>query len=505
MSKTKKKVPGWLVVVAVVALILMLRDKANQELPSGDNALDEGKQTVTQSERDKILAAVPEHLHSNYFLVDKSAGCCKTLSGRVAVMVVLVSDSVSTWDETSVSTLKEEFNTYAQDIMAEAASYNTEVSFSFHYYHTKLTGDVASGDYSNDWQDPALSGAGLPALSKMHTYATERNNAKEAPVVFAFNKKGRSYASSGKNEFMVLYSDKGDNTFQHELSHLFGANDFYYPDKVMELATTHLAESVMNSGAVADSLTAYVIGWTDTLSDGAKAFLEQTNDITAEYMSAEHDKQAFTGNGTKVFSNGTYIGDMVRGVRHGTGTMTYNNGGWYTGQWSNGNRTGIGSGKIVYDDGDVYEGEFLDGKRHGKGTYTYNNGSVYTGGWENGKKAGNGSGKEYYENGSYEGQFYNGKRHGQGTYTYNNGSVYTGGWANGEKSGAGTCKEYYDNGYYEGQLYNGKRHGQGTYVWNSGDRYSGQWTDGKRTGYGTYTWPDGRSKTGSWQDGKFIG
>lgn len=483
MSRTKKKIPGWLVVIAVIALILALRNNADQEVPAGNTPNSEGSdnQTVTQSEKDRILAAVPEQLRDNYFLQDKVSGCCKSLSGKVAVTVVLVSDSVSTWDEESVIALKADFNTYAQDIISEAAVYHTEVSFSFSYHHAKLTGDIASGDYSNDWQEPALTAAGLPELSKLHDHIVALYDAKEAPVAFAFNKQGRSYASLGRSEFMVLYSDRGENTFQHELSHIFGANDFYYPDHVMQLATTHLNESVMNSGDIADPLTAYLIGWTDTLSAGATAFLEQTNEITAEYMTAEHDKQSFTGNGTKVFSNGTYTGDMVRGVRHGTGTMVYNDGGWYTGGWSNGNRSGKGTGKTIFDDGDVYEGEFLNGKRHGYGTYTFNTGSSYTGSWENGE------------------------RHGTGTYTHSDGSVYTGGWANGEKSGAGTGKEYYDNGYYEGQFYNGKRHGQGTYVWNSGDKYSGQWTDGKRTGYGTYTWPDGSSRSGNWQDGEYIG
>jgi len=481
----RKNSPAWIVIVLALAVFGVLLNRRSTEpkppLNTGSNVTTSNEETISVKAAEKVLAAVPEQLRSNYFLSYKGIGCCKTLTGKMAVTVVMISDSVSTWDDASVSKLQSALNTYTQDVLAEAKTYNAELSFAYKYYKATLTGDVCSGDYSHDWQDPALKSAGLPELAEMHAYVTEHQNAKEAPVLFAFNKPGRAYAQSGSNEFLVLFSDDDFDSFQHELSHIFGAKDFYYPAEVKTLASSCFKDSVMNSGETADPLTAYLIGWTDTLSDDALGFLKETNTISKEYMEEQRDIESLTGNGTKVFSYGTYTGDMIRGRCHGKGTMQYNNGGWYTGDWSNGSWSGTGSGKYIYDDGSSYEGTFKDGKRDGNGTYTYASGSVYTGSWSEDEK--NGTGKMQYPNGGW----------------------YEGTWSNGEKTGTATGKEIYDNGSYEGAFLNGKRHGQGTYTWSNGDKYSGQWSNGSRTGYGTYTWANGSSKTGTWQDGKFIG
>lgn len=509
-NKTNKK-SGWIFVIIIVVIIAALSNLDSLKTEFGGNpgyigggTFDPEKGASSANETPANLTAVPEQLRSNYFLTYKEIGCCKTMTGKIAVSVVMISDSVSTWDDASASKLQTALDAYAKDIQSEAADYNAELSFTYNYYKANLTGDVCSGEYAYDWQDPALKSAGLPELSKMHGYVTELNEAKEAPVVFAFNKEGRAYAHVGNDEFLVLFAEDDFDGFQHELSHIFGAKDFYYPTEVKALASECFSGSIMNSGETADPLTAYLIGWADTLSQSAVGFLEDTNSISKEYMDQQHKNESLTGYGTKTFTNGTYTGDMIRGRCHGTGTMDYNNGGWYTGTWANGKWWGSGSGKYIYDDGSVYEGTFKDGERHGSGTYTFASGSVYTGSWSEGKMHGNG--KYIYADGSvYEGAFKNGECHGNGTYTYDNGSVYTGGWANGEKSGSGTGKEIYDNGSYEGAFLNGKRHGQGTYIWSNGDKYTGQWSNGTRTGYGTYTWANGNSKTGTWQDGKFIG
>ena len=300
--------------------------------------------------------------------------------------------------------------------------------------------------------------------------------------MFVLNKTGRASASISNVEWITMFHKSGYNGFQHELLHVFGAKDFYYPKEVEQWATKHFPESIMNSSdEEVDTLTAYLVGWTDTVADNAIAFLKDSIAITESYMQEQNAMELFTGNGTKEFSNGTYTGDLVRGYRHGTGTMQYDDGGWYTGQWDNGQKVGVGVGKIVYSNGSVYEGEFLDGQCHGTGKITYSTSAVYEGG------------------------FKNGELHGQGTYSNANGATYSGGWDSGEKSGKGIGKEFYDNGYYDGEFYDGKRHGQGTYVWSSGSQYTGQWVDGERTGYGTYTWPDGKTKSGNWNAGEFVG
>ncbi len=497
--------------LAVLALLAIIVNKINEDKTDTDTGSNNGNvggstNTSVQQSRpdDKVLAAVPAELRDNFFLGQKEMGCCKTLSGNVAVTVVMVSDSVGQWDAESEANLKTALKSAGQDIIADAAACNTELSLSFHYYNAAMTGDVCNGKNNDGWQDDALQKAGLPPLDDLHNYLIEKYDSKEAPVVFVFNKTGRSFARSGKNEYFILYAEKNFKAFQHELSHVFGAKDYYYPEAVKTLASKLFTDSIMSDGETVDSFTAYLIGWSNTISVETLQFLMSTKEITAEQMKEANEDELFTGYGTKEMNAGTYTGDLLRGECHGSGTMQYDNGGWYSGGWSHGAMSGNGTGKLVYDNG-VYEGEFLDGKRHGQGTYTYANGGWYKGQWKEGSQSGYGTGKSVYDNGVYEGEFYNGKRHGQGTYTWSNGGWITGNWSNGEQVGAGRGKKIHDNGVYEGEFYNGNRHGQGTYAWSNGNKYTGQWANGEMSGYGTYTYANGKVRTGNWSNGKFVG
>lgn len=534
-NKEHKWFPLLLAALVVLAIITNKMNNDTDDSAGTGNNSGGGSSNINigaQQNRpdDDVLAAVPEELRDNYFLERKEKGCCKTLSGDVAVSVIMVSDSVGQWDAEATANLKTALEAHGQDIIAEAATHQVELSFRFHYYSAAMTGDICGGENTNDWQEGVLESAGLPALSELHNYLTKKYDSKEAPVVFVFNKSGRAFAVTGNSEHLVLFARNDFDAFQHELSHIFGAKDFYYPEEVKTLATATFPDSIMHTGETVDPLTAYLIGWTDTVSDSALQFLRDTNDISAEDVREEQKNQLVTGYGTRKYETGTYTGDLVRGERHGTGKMLYDNGGWYEGQWNYGAMSGSGTGKLIYNDGAAsYEGEFKDGKRHGQGTYTYSNGAVYkgawangvkhgtgtmyyssggwyTGGWENDERVGAGQGKEIYNNGGvYEGEFYNGKRHGQGTYTYPDGGWVKGTWSNGSQTGAGYGKHYYDNGSYEGEFYDGSRHGQGTYMWSNGDKYTGQWANGGMSGYGTYTYANGTVKTGTWDNSKFVG
>ena len=72
------------------------------------------------------------------------------------------------------------------------------------------------------------------------------------------------------------------HTFIHELLHLFGAADFYYPCAIKTAAQKWLPDSVMNSGngIAIDDLTRVLIGWDSTLTESAEQFLKATSSIT---------------------------------------------------------------------------------------------------------------------------------------------------------------------------------------------------------------------------------
>lgn len=176
---------------------------------------------------------------------------------------------------------------------------------------------------------------------------------------------------------------------------------------------------------------------------------------------------------TKVYSTGTYVGEMKDGKLDGHGKMTWTNGNIYEGEWKDSAYNG--QGKLTYPDGTVHEGEFKDGRGNGQGKVTYTNGNVDEGEYKDGnlisgKKTLNlGNGVYIYESNN----FINGKMNGQSTRTiyFSNGDVYilSGVYANDELTQGKLDYSWGDNTtatkyVYEGGLENGSPNGQGTYT-----------------------------------------
>lgn len=103
-----------------------------------------------------------------------------------------------------------------------------------------------------------------------------------------------------------------------------------------------------------------------------------------------------------------------------------------------------------YKNGDVYVGEIVKGLPEGKGTMTYANGDVYTGNWYKGDPDGQGT-MTYVDNSTYSGHWREGKRQGMGTFKYQNGDVFTGKWQSNERS-EGTLTIAGTNCVYEGSF-----------------------------------------------------
>ena len=73
-------------------------------------------------------------------------------------------------------------------------------------------------------------------------------------------------------------------SIMHEALHQFGAKDFYYPQSLKILAETFFGESIMlaHSCDKIDPLTAYLIGWTNSVDFSTEAFLRTTSSYTQE-------------------------------------------------------------------------------------------------------------------------------------------------------------------------------------------------------------------------------
>jgi len=104
--------------------------------------------------------------------------------------------------------------------------------------------------------------------------------------------------------------------------------------------------------------------------------------------------QCVSGNCTEGYgmykfeAGGYYEGDWIQGERSGYGFCEYANGETYEGHWEKNNRHGFGS--LVMKDGSIYSGFFKDNQTHYWGSYFWTNGDYYIGLFKNGNRANNG-------------------------------------------------------------------------------------------------------------------
>ncbi len=493
---------------------------------------------------------IPDELEKHVYLENVNNGRCKTLVGNVNVTVLIASDSETSWDGETRSALISSLAEQEKRLESDAAGYGKELDVTFSFIDVKIEGKTAVTTF-NLWEDEIIKAAGFTSKSSAQKELDEQNDADSNPIVIALNRAGRAYArqqtSERNTEMLVLYSS--DMTaFRHELYHLYGAEDFYYPKEVKELAAEKLPESIMNSGSETDALTAFIIGWDDEMDENAYEFLKGTSHLTAAYLKEENAKEMFTGTVTDhMLSYGVYTGYLEHGVPNGYGKLIYTEGGSYEGYLINGSFHGEGT--RIWENGDSYSGGWNMGNFNGKGTYTWASGDKYTGDWVNGVRTGKGT-HTWASGSSYTGDFVDDKRTGYGTYKWTDGASYTGyfidgvrtgngkmiwadgtryegGFANNEFEGQGTytspnglkyvgafktgkyhgyAKVNYANGaVYEGYFANGYREGQGTMIYDGGSSYTGSWKADLWHGKGRYTYANGAYYEGDFLNHKFHG
>ena len=461
--------------------------------------------------------------NENPFLSFVDSGACRTLSGDVVVTAVFVEDTESTWSDEEMANMKSVLAEGAENVLAHAEDYEVELSIDFIYHKVSLD---TNAEWKGEWHQDVLKRLGFPIPPLASMQIASEHEAKEAPIVFLLNKNDRSYAIQRRavyTEYFVMYQGSA-STFAHELYHLFGAEDYYYPDTVKNAADQYLPDSIMNSGSKVDSFTAYAIGWTDELDENADLFLKTVEDINERERARDHAIETVTGFATRSNQHGTYTGEWLHGLHHGYGTLNYEDGSTYAGNWNKGYYHGYGvrtyadgssyegywinsayhgDGYRVYPDGATYDGEWLNGLQNGYGTITYADGSTYTGNWDKGYYYGYGV-RTYADGSSYEGYWINSAYHGDGYRVHPDGATYKGAFEDGRHHGYGIC-HFADGGTYDGEWVNGAFQGSGTYTFKNGITYTGEWLNGKYHGYGVYTFEDGGTYEGGFQNSKCHG
>ena len=200
--------------------------------------------------------------------------------------------------------------------------------------------------------------------------------------------------------------------------------------------------------------------------------------------SNHYEKFSYRVPACKYYLNGYFEGDLVNSIRHGYGTVKYENGHNYNGEWKNDQRNGRGI-EIFSDEG-LYKGDYKDDVPDGFGQYTWANGDYYEGSFVKGCKCGKGKFSSI-EGDTYSGNWNQDCFHGWGKLIWSNGDWYEGDWVHGMRSGQGM--EYFSEfkDFYIGEFNNGKFNGIGKYIYGNGSEYIGNFKDGLKDGTGKVT------------------
>lgn len=379
-------------------------------------------------------------------------GSCRELTGDVAIQVVFVDGDEGAWNEKNMAEYKKAMGQAYDQLTRWGRDYGQEVRISLRYAHTAESMDLDFLD-SDAWADHVLNNADLPARGDDSVYMQEC-----MPIIFLLNEGGRAYAcanaSETYNDYLICFNNSTVSSFSHELLHLYGAVDYYYPLAYQEAAQKYFPQSIMfttEEHKEFDGLTAYIIGWTDTLDENARAFLADTRHIRKEDLENAQEETLFTGYATQVKEYYTYTGEWVMGAWEGNGILEWTNGARYEGEFSGGLRHG--RGVMTLSNGETYIGEYREDRKHGQGVETWADLSVYTGAYEQDM------------------------RHGYGTQVWADGTVYRGDWLNGQMTGQGTYL-WPDGSYYHGGMVNGGLNGYGIFVDAAGNLYRGNWVNG---------------------------
>ena len=477
---------------------------------------------MTEAER---FPGLPPALRYHPLMRSRKTGTCAVMKGTILLTFLFTDIPGCVWSAADRKAAAEAFTKSLQPLLRDSRNYGVPLKIKTQFLTSRVGQGVTMSNHG-PWVEKALKAAGLPSTKEVQRHLAKATGADSAAVCFCVNGPGRSFAVSGASEYIVLYES---NALFHEFCHLYGASDFYYPEKLAQLTQRVYPNSIMLSSSFenprVDGITAYLIGWTDALPRREQDFLRELEAIPLSHFTEEREKEYTTGDVANFRTrHGVYTGHMVDGVPHGKGKYHYDSGVFYEGEFQSGwyhgqglfmdkekNRTiGTyvkgkleGEAKIIFANGDRFQGMFRRDVREGFGTMMWTSGDRYSGEYQNGTRTGYGT-YSFPSGDRYEGQFLDGQLHGKGELRYANGNCYVGEFRKDAKWGKGTMT-WSDGSCYIGEFVNDQRSGEGTYYFPNKSTYVGQFLDGRKHGYGTYTFPDGSKKTGRWDKDKFIG
>lgn len=242
---------------------------------------------VSYMSSDEIQSKYKDHVFLRY----KNKGVAQALKGKVDVIVFFVNDKEGKWTPFSIEQAMKRYDSAMRILNAHAVCRGVDLNLSCVFKELTLS-MVCSRNNSSEWQKAIAGLYNKKKMSDYQNYYKKKHACDEAVVMFSFCKDFRCFASHSEkkstynDEYSAIDYDAKEDDIIHELLHQFGAVDFYYPVQVKNLLLLLNYKSVMceNSFLYIDSLTSYIIGWTDCITEKAAKVLENTKHFTPEMI-----------------------------------------------------------------------------------------------------------------------------------------------------------------------------------------------------------------------------
>ncbi len=225
-------------------------------------------------------------IEGNFYLAGRGVGACRALVGTVDLLTVFLKRSPDDWSATAKERYFAAVSQAADLLMREAKRYGAPLTVRRLHLETTVPETAKPTDGYALVKD-FFHAETVDALKERYKSKT---GASETPILLALRGKGRSFAYKKNSvehhstqEISVLFFEESVDTARasrviaHELLHQFGAVDYYFPQRVKETAEKYIVDSIMGVGKpIVDDLTAYLIGWKDTVSASSYWFLKHT-------------------------------------------------------------------------------------------------------------------------------------------------------------------------------------------------------------------------------------
>ena len=229
------------------------------------------------------------------FLLHKNTGMSRRMCGEVLVELIFVADKGAIWMHNEIDDFHDVYQNAVSGIQKQAAAAGVSLSFSSMIGHFSYNGHLDPNDSSALFTLIQTQFLHERGFANFTDYAASRRRAcgtDEMALIFVMERQFRAFAQHTEElEYCVLTQDNDAHAIAHELLHLFGAVDLYYPYQIYGLTMKYFPQSVMctHEGMEVDPLNQYLIGWKTELPYKAREFMEKLTDFTvARYGEANN-------------------------------------------------------------------------------------------------------------------------------------------------------------------------------------------------------------------------